>query len=559
MLSLFSQQPLYLAQELFEVPSGCITAGSFITTTDSWTAQAVNMSSLNYYLDDIHGNNLPANSHIENSITLSWSNYNGINVNYAFTADKGNPIPNWISIDMANSKLVYNTPNVTNDTDYVFNIAVTNSHDSVVEYITVYVTVKTSSSSTTSSSTSSSSSGTCSVQNCKIWKANQNDRWYECNSGYQIYSSFDQWEAASTSSAIKTTQISTMACIISSALITTVIATLNFSSPQGLWIVLNSYQLLMLLLITGAYFPKEIADFFSGLKQVSFNYSFLPSFNIGTQNSNTSWFSFDLDNYYLEVIGMNSGSTIINLKGLFITILGFVWLNAIFLVLYRLTSSLRIKEGKFKTIMKYVFRYFTICAYLRLILQSNQFMLVCSAYEINLFNTQNESRKISLLIAICVYIFWIKMIAITLLQAFQARVSSSSFHNKIFEELFGGIKDTKASKYFTSMLMIRRAVFVSFLIFWNSLNFYFKIGILNFLQLIWVLYQIVVRPFDKIQNSIVCIINDIEFIWLSSLLFRYNKQFDWTQTIKLVFTGVIGATGIIVTILYMSKFEITII
>ena len=156
-------------------------------------------------------------------------------------------------------------------------IEVTNNHDSVVGYITVYVTVKAS-----SSSSSSSSSGTCSVQNCKIWKANQNDRWYECNSGYQIYSSFDQWEAASTSSAVKATKISTMTCIISSAIITTAIATLNFSSPQGLWIVLNSYQLLMLLLITGAYFQTKKTDFFLGLKQVSFNYNFLSSFNTGS-------------------------------------------------------------------------------------------------------------------------------------------------------------------------------------------------------------------------------------------------------------------------------------
>ena len=84
MLSLFSQQPLFLVQALFEVPSGCIAAGSFITTTNSWTAQAVTLSSLNYYLDDIHGDNLSPNSHIENSITVSWSNINGINLNYAF-------------------------------------------------------------------------------------------------------------------------------------------------------------------------------------------------------------------------------------------------------------------------------------------------------------------------------------------------------------------------------------------------------------------------------------------------------------------------------------------
>ena len=167
------------------------------------------------------------------------------------------------------------------------------------------------------------------------------------------------------------------------------------------------------------------------------------------------------------------------------------FLNLIFLVFYKLTSSWINKEGFCKSMMDFGLKYFTIWLYLRIILQSNQFMLIWSAYEINLFGTKNTSRTISYIVAVMVLIFWIKLTLLSLLKAFHASVPSNQLHISIFKELFNGIKETKSAKYLTSMLMIRRAVFVCFLIFWNSLSINFKICILDFLQCLWILYLII--------------------------------------------------------------------
>ena len=564
-LSLITAQYPISTSTTISVSSTTCSTGCFNSFSSSSAStclvQAATFSSVNYFMDPINAIDLPTNSHVVKSLTYSCANYPGIDIAYTFTTDKGNPIPSWISFDMNGGTIIYDTPNVITDQNYEFDIKVTNDHDTKVEYIKVYVTVKapsstsTSSSASTTSSTSntSSSSVSCKVQNCNTCKTNHSDRWSVWNTGYIVYSNLDLWESTQTSRFNNMSEFITIANIVSTFILEISMVAINFSSPQGLWAVLNHYQLLMLLLLTGAYFPKEIADFFAGIKQVSFNFGFLPKINYPNSKSDPSWFDFQIDNYYLEVIGMNSGSSIINILNIIYVVIFNIFLHLLFLLIYFLTKNIRKDEGKCKKVTSYWVRYFTLCVYLRLILQSNQFLLICSAYEINLFGTKTLNRFISFIIAAIIYVFWIKITLISILKAFQARIPSINIHNKIFEEFFAGIKDSKLSKYYTSMLMIRRAIFVSFLIFWDSLNFYIKIGVLDLIQALCIIYLIYTRPFKNSKISIINIINDIEFIGLCSLLFKFNKQSDWTQTIKYVFTGTIGGTGLIVVFILLCN------
>ena len=53
----------------------------------------------------------------------------------------------------------------------------------------------------------------------------------------------------------------------------------SLSSPQGMWSWFNEFQLLMLLL-TGAYFPQEIVKNLGGMHFTSFSLNFISSLNI---------------------------------------------------------------------------------------------------------------------------------------------------------------------------------------------------------------------------------------------------------------------------------------
>ena len=54
----------------------------------------------------------------------------------------------------------------------------------------------------------------------------------------------------------------------------------NISTPTGLWITMNQFQLIMLLLLTNSSIPLSIVAYLSGLKTTTCSFNFLPFKNI---------------------------------------------------------------------------------------------------------------------------------------------------------------------------------------------------------------------------------------------------------------------------------------
>ena len=73
------------------------------------------------------------------------------------------------------------------------------------------------------------------------------------------------------------------------------------------------------------------------------------------------------------------------------------------------------------------------------------------------------------------------------------------------------------------------------------------------------LFTSVVRPFESARETVIWIVNDIQFLILWSSLFKYNESKDWNKTIKYVFTGVIACTGVTVAFIYLGKYSSSII
>ena len=108
------------------------------------------------------------------------------------------------------------------------------------------------------------------------------------------------------------------------------ISVLSLSSPSGIWTVISIYQVLMLLLLTGAYFPKLITDFMSGLSFTMFSFNFVPVLNLSIMKKVSNWLDYNLDDDYLKTIGMKSGSTFINNFNTFLILSFIIILNIVF-------------------------------------------------------------------------------------------------------------------------------------------------------------------------------------------------------------------------------------
>ena len=64
---------------------------------------------------------------------------------------------------------------------------------------------------------------------------------------------------------IKQAQISTQSTIGASMGLAASVSLLNMSSPVGIWSIVNQFQMLLLLLLTGAFIPETVRQFLSGM------------------------------------------------------------------------------------------------------------------------------------------------------------------------------------------------------------------------------------------------------------------------------------------------------
>ena len=102
---------------------------------------------------------------------------------------------------------------------------------------------------------------------------------------------------------------------------TTVMSSMmSVSSSQGLFSLINLFQLYILLPMTGKYLPPKIIAFILGMDFTLFSLDFIPLEDIPYAVNVKEFFDYAQEDEYLNDIGLKSGSSFVNhlrLMGLF--------------------------------------------------------------------------------------------------------------------------------------------------------------------------------------------------------------------------------------------------
>ena len=93
------------------------------------------------------------------------------------------------------------------------------------------------------------------------------------------------------------------------------------SSPTGIFTIINQFQLLFLVVVSGAYLSEGVLELIIGMKIVllNFNFTFIEGIRL-IENKMYSFMSFDQPNEHLYDIGIIYGSTFLNISKLIIGI-----------------------------------------------------------------------------------------------------------------------------------------------------------------------------------------------------------------------------------------------
>ena len=82
---------------------------------------------------------------------------------------------------------------------------------------------------------------------------------------------------------------------------------------------------------------------------------------------------------------------------------------------------------------------------------------------------------------------------------------------RYLSEIYDGFKDNSASKLFVFIFLIKRFLMACAIVFMRNANIWIRIMLFAFIQILILIYTITVRPYKKVKENLIEIINEITF------------------------------------------------
>ena len=199
-----------------------------------------------------------------------------------------------------------------------------------------------------------------------------------------------------------------------------------------------------------------------------------------------------------------------------------------------------------------IFQMMIFSYFIRTILESSQFILISSIYEISKRNTTSFYRSISFSFSILAIVLYAIVIIILQYLTFSSYKLIKGKHNML-EEFFRGLKVNRKHRFYSTMHFLRRALFVLLLITWTSVHSKVLIAILSCVQSAYVIYLSWVRPYVEVKGNLIEILNEIYYGVLLAALFILNTESDWTSLKTSIYMWTLVSNTLVVFIIVIGK------
>jgi hypothetical protein len=442
--------------------------------------------------------------------------------------DLSGDMGSWVMLNTVQGSLSLNkTPDVASPTTYTFKLKY--SWASEESYKKFFITV-----------------APCQVTNCVKWGGFSNicGEW---QTGYKLVDSkCEQLMSTGTRVIQRLSQamlgIGVGASIISAALTT--------SSPQAAFSMINQFQMLLLLPLIGAYIPLEIIHFIVGMDFALFSFDFIPFTEAPGISHLASFLNVGQRNEYLETIGLESESSLMNNMSILLTIILTILLHGVIYLCYRRVKDVSDPKWYHQLTTK-TFEAFNLSVYIRMILEAFLFISISSFSEIKYSRLISVAFIISFLISWALIVLSIGVITTIGYQIVKAHPNFDEQLHWRFRELFAGIKNDTFSRLFPLLFCLNRTFWVIIVVLLNEIILDAKTALFTALQFLFLWYLIAIRPFQSKKDMIIECTNQVILVVLSCLLIHFNKEPNWKSVVESIFIGMITLgvlVGIIVSI-----------
>jgi hypothetical protein len=126
----------------------------------------------------------------------------------------------------------------------------------------------------------------------------------------------------------------------------------------------------------------------------------------------------------------------------------------------------------------------------------------------------------------------------------------SSLH---FAEIFSGLKKTSIARSYQLLLMLRRLILISWMVWLNSIPSFLYLSIPGLYQLLHFWTIIFIRPFSSMKDNIIEVFNELVFTIILWSVIYLNKEEKWNSITVDAFVHLLMAPGAFMFILAISK------
>ena len=182
------------------------------------------------------------------------------------------------------------------------------------------------------------------------------DVWIQWDLGYDPNPDYSVWVGATVPLGTKSIAFASVAAALTGVAANAILSL--FTSTSGgstsSFGMMNQLQLVILIPILGTYLPTKIYNYLKSMNTSLFNIDFLPTSNSGSFIDFKGLFDYNQQNSYLKLLGLTSGSALVNILNLTVTVGCIFYFILLFLSFMWWPYSWLSSPSKWPTLSKFV-------------------------------------------------------------------------------------------------------------------------------------------------------------------------------------------------------------
>ncbi|CAI2381653.1 unnamed protein product [Moneuplotes crassus] len=324
---------------------------------------------------------------------------------------------------------------------------------------------------------------------------------------------------------------------------------MSLSSANSALASLNQLQLLILLVLLEVPLPLKVVNYLRSMSFTLINFSIDWSSIEGIRII-VDQIDHSQDREDFVVIGIESGSTLLNLASLLLLICLIVLSHSLFY------GCIRWKEDSQASWMRRIRKIYTMLTFeIYFVTYFEGFMTLslCCLSELKWWNSDsNNSERVSFYF--CVVFSLISLVLILLVLTAWTCTKPNKKSKFLRKELFKGLKYRKMARLHPFIFLLRRATLCAIIIYlrWvprpTFLTFYSAVNLIYFIEFL------AVRPFQKISPNIMELINEFFHVGFTVFLVFHNKEEHWDASKELGYFWAMISNNIVNTFISFVVF-----